>query len=207
MKRYIFPSAAAVLLASAAPWALAANQQGANDQSGANSQSGMSQSTSSSHNPRAQIGAPPAQEISKFQNAKLSLTDAINKAQQQQQGKTVAARFEMWNGQPSYFVRTCANNQIWEGRLNANTGELIGQPRTFAVNQAPQKLQQHAKTVRSAQNSLTQAVQNAEQQQGGKAMMAKVREGSNGQASYDVDLLKNGQLRTAMVDTSTGKIR
>ena len=46
----------------------------------------------------------------------------------------------------------------------------------------------------------------AEQQQGGKAIMAKVQVDSDGKANYDVDVVTNGHFHIAMVDTSTGKV-
>lgn len=196
MNRYVIPSVTAtVLLAAGGSWALAENNP-----------MGMSSNTGSTPSSQADVSAPPTTDIAPFHKAKLSLSDAIHSAQQQQQGKAVEARFEMWDGQPAYFVRTCAHNRIWEGRINANSGQVIGQPQTFTANQVTRELNDEAKAVTDSKTSLTQAVKDAEQQQGGKAIMAKVQLGSSGKPSYDIDVVTNGQLRTAMVDASTGKV-
>jgi uncharacterized membrane protein YkoI len=196
MKRYIIPSAvAALLFASAGSWALAGDHR-----------ADMNSDTNSTRDSEAEVGAPPQADIALFQGANLSLTDAIHAAQQQHKGRTIESRFEEWRGQPAYFVRTYANNQVWEGRINANSGQLIGQPRTFAADQLTWDLSREAKAAKATQTSLIEAVTNAEQQQGGKAIMAKLQPGSNGKASYDVDVVKNGQFQTAMVDASTGNV-
>lgn len=121
MNRHIIsPAAAAVLVASFAPWALAAGNHAA-----------MSSNMSSSHITQIEPGAPPKTDIRPFQSARLSLTDAIRAARQQQK---------------------------------------------------------------------------AEQQQGGRAIMAKVQIDSNGKPNFDVDVVKNGQLQIAQVDASSGKV-
>jgi len=195
MNRCIIPpAAAAVLLASFAPWALAGSNQ-----------TEASSNMSSTHITQIELGAPPKTDIRPFQSASLSLTDAIRIAQQQHKGDTLEVKFEMWDGQPAYFIRASERHEIWEGRINANSGQLIGQPRTFTSNQITHALEQKANAARRTHTSLAQAVRNAEQQQGGKAIMAKVQVDSTGKANFDVDVVKNGQLQVAQVDASTGK--
>jgi uncharacterized membrane protein YkoI len=195
MRKHIIPSiATAVLFASAVPWALAGSNP-----------TDTSSNASSTHITQIELGAPPKTDIRPFQSAKLSLTDAIHTAQQQQKGKALEVKFEMWNGQPAYFIRTSEDHRIWEGRINANSGQLIGQRRTYDSGQITRSLEQKAKAVERTQTSLTQAVQNAEQQQGGKAIMAKVQVDSNGKANYDVDVVTKGQFHIALIDASNGK--
>jgi uncharacterized membrane protein YkoI len=195
MSRYIVPVAAAMLFASSAPWALAADNQ-----------QGTGSNTSSTRVSQIELGAPPKTDIAPFKRATLTLSDAIHSAQQQHKGEALEARFEMWDGQPAYFIRTSENHRIWEGRINANSGQLIGQPRTFTADEITRALKERAKAVEDTHISLTQAVKNAEQQQGGKAIMAKVQVDSNGKASYDVDVVSDGQLHIAMVDARTGSV-
>jgi uncharacterized membrane protein YkoI len=196
MNRYIIPPAvAAVLLASFSSWALAVDDH-----------TGPSSNMSSTHITQVELGAPPKTDIRPFRGAKLSLTDAIHAAQQQHKGDALEVKFEMWDGQPAYFIRASQNHEIWEARINANSGQLIGQPRTFTSHQITHALEQRANAVSRTHTSLAQAVQNAEQQRGGKAIMAKVQIDSSGQADFDVDVVKNGQLQVAQVDASTGKV-
>lgn len=199
---------ATALLLAAAPLAFATPSQTTN---GANANTATTESQSSTrttteHSAWSNVATPPKADVGPFEHAKLSLTDAIRTAQQQAQGKTLEARFEMWQGKPAYFVRTCANGQVWEGRIDANSGQLIGQPRTMAASKLGSGLEHDMTALRGAHTSLTQAVSTAEQQQGGKVIMASVKAGANGKASYSLDLIKNGQLHTAMVNAQSGQL-
>ena len=153
------------------------------------------------------VGTPPRTDVNPFETAKLSLTQAIAESQKEMRGKTLDARFEIWHGRPAYLVRTYAANQVWETRIDANSGELIGQPATVSRNELGPQLQRDVTALNDAQTGLEQAIGNAEQQEGGKAIRASVRASGGGSALYDVDLVKNGRLRTAMVDASTGQMR
>ena len=97
-------------------------------------------------------------------------------------------------------MRTYANHQIQECRINADTGEMIGQSRTISSQQLGAHYAKEVKAVQSAQTDLATAVKTAEQQNGGRAILAKLETRGNGNAAYDLDLVKNGQLHTAMVN-------
>jgi uncharacterized membrane protein YkoI len=184
---------AAALLLAAAPLAFATPASGAN---GAQTE----------HSAWSKVSAPPQADVAAFEHAKVSLTDAIRTAQQQEKGKTLEARFEMWQGKPAYLVRTCSKGQVWEGRIDANSGRLLGQPHTMSEDKAGSWLKNDMSALRTAQTSLTQAVSQAEHKDGGKVIMARVKAGANGVATYDLDLVKHGQLRTAMVNAENGRL-
>lgn len=141
-----------------------------------------------------------------FESAKLSLTQAVTNAQRESRGKPLAARFEVWHGKPVYLIRTYSANQVWETRIDADTGESIGQPTSISENELGSQLKKDIAALDKAQTSLTDAVNKAEQQQGGKVIMARVKPVSGG-VSYDLDLVKNGRLHTAMVDAQSGQLR
>ncbi|MGH8219480.1 MAG: PepSY domain-containing protein [Steroidobacteraceae bacterium] len=158
------------------------------------------------HEESARLGTPPRADVKPFESAKLSLTQAISRAQSENRGKPLAARFEVWHGRPVYVIRTYSANQVWETRVDANSGETIGQPATVAKHALGRQTQKEIEALDNARASLTDAVNKAEQQQGGKVIMARVKPVSGG-ASYDIDLVKNGRLHTAMVDAQSGQLR
>lgn len=148
-----------------------------------------------------------AAPLAPFDSAKLSLTQAIAEAQKEMRGKTLDARFEVWQGKPAYLIRTYAANQVWESRIDANAGQPIGQPSAVARSELGPAIHRDVAALDNAQTSLEQAIGNAEQQQGGRAIMASVRAAAGGRATYAVDLVKDGRLHTAMIDTATGQLK
>ena len=182
---------AAVFLA-AAPLALAAHHR-------------VSSSSAAAQSRR--LGTPPRGDVTPFESAKLSLTQAIADSQKEMRGKTLDARFEIWQGRPAYLIRTYSANQVWESRIDANTGQPIGEPKTVAQSELGPALHRDVTALDNAQTTLEQAIGNAEQRQGGKAIMASVRSAMSGDARYAVDLVKNGRLHTAMIDTATGQLK
>jgi uncharacterized membrane protein YkoI len=153
------------------------------------------------------LAAPPRADVTPFESAKLSLTQAIADSQKEMRGKTLDARFEVWQGRAAYVIRTYSANQVWQSRIDANTGQPIGQPTTLSQSELGPSLQRDVTALNNAPMNLDQAVSNAEQREGGKAIMASVKASRSGSATYDVDLVKNGRVRTAMIDASTGRMR
>jgi uncharacterized membrane protein YkoI len=154
-----------------------------------------------------EVAAPPQADIKPFEDAKLSLTQAISDAQREMRGNTLEARFEVWHGEPSYLIRTWSTNQVWQGRIDANNGRFIDQPMAIPEDQLSPRLKKDIAGLQNVQTNLMQAVQSAEQKEGGKAMLASVQSRSPGSASYRLDLVKNNRLHVAMVDAQTGQLR
>jgi uncharacterized membrane protein YkoI len=191
---------AATLLSAATLLALAANpQMPSQDTSSMRSQTMSSQSE--------RLGTPPREDVTPFQSAKLSLTQAIVDSQKEMRGKPLDARFAVWQGRPAYIIRTYSANQVWQTRIDANTGQPLGQPTTVSQTELGPQIQRDITALNNAPTSLDQAVANAEQREGGKAIMASVKASRSGNATYDVDLVRNGRVRTAMIDASTGQMR
>ena len=192
------------LLTAATPLALAANPQ-TYTQSQSQSAANMRSQSMSSQSDRP--GTPAREDATPFRNAKLSLTQAIADSQKEMRGKTFDARFEVWQGRPAYVIRTYSANQVWQSRIDADTGQPIGQPTTVSQTELGPQVQRDITALNNAATSLDQAVRSAEQREGGKAIMASVRSSRGGIATYNVDLVKNGRVRTAMIDASTGQMR
>lgn len=154
-----------------------------------------------------EIGRAPAADVKPFESAKLSLVQAISSAQREMRGKTLEARFELWHGKPVYLVRTYTNGQVWESRIDADSGQPIGQPRSIPKSELSSRLQRDVAALDRVQTDVADAVSKAEQQDGGKAMMVGVNEQSNGDAAYRMELVTDGRLRTAVVDAQNGQLR
>lgn len=95
---------------------------------------------------------------------------------------------------------------IWEGWVDANTGNLIGQARMLPENQVSASLRRRAEVAQNAQASLSDAIGTAQQQRGGKAIMGVLKAGSAG-AAYDLGLVRGGEIHTAMVNAQTGNLK
>jgi uncharacterized membrane protein YkoI len=150
----------------------------------------------------------PTADLNAAKSAKVSLTDAINAAQEQNHGNVVSARFEVRQGKPEYLIRAydSQSRQEWVGHIDANTGQPIGQGRTVSLSGLPKEDQQELTASQNPGTTLAQAVQTAEQQRGGKALAAGLS-ARNGQVSYRTELLKsNGSTQMAMINPQSGQV-
>lgn len=171
-------------------------------------QRGSASGWSRSHAQARSAEQVPKADIAEAKSAKVSLTDAINTAQQQNHGDVVSARFELHQGKPEYLIKTfnSQSRQEWVGHIDASTGKMIGQGRTIALSSLPKEDQQELTASQSAGTTLGQAVQTAEQQRGGKALAAGLS-ARNGHVSYKTELLKsNGRTQMAMVNPKSGQV-
>jgi uncharacterized membrane protein YkoI len=128
---------------------------------------------------------------------------AIADSQREMRGRTLEARLEVWRRQPAYLVRTHNSNQVWQSRIDANSGQPLSMPRAIPKGELSTRLQRDATALDRAQTSVTDAISKAEQQQGGKAIMVSVKVQANGSAAYDVDLVNHGHLHTAVVNAQS----
>lgn len=154
-----------------------------------------------------EVTAPPRADVKPFEHAKLSLVQAVSDAQKELRGNILGARFEVWNGKPTYLIRTYTANEIWQERVDANTGQPLGQPTSVPQSQLGKKLQNNVAALQNVKTNFIDAVNNAEQKQGGKAMMAAVEAQQDGTVSYKLELLKHGRLQVAMVNAQEGQLR
>lgn len=201
------PALAAAFLLGAAPLALAA--------------SNASQSANPLQMPAEPTGQSGHSQIQAFQQAKTSLEQAIGTAQDHTNGKAVMAAFQDENGKPVYRVTTLQNNAIWQGRIDANSGDLVGNGKTTQVSELSQKDQTLLKEVQSAPNSLKDAINAAEgavqnnnnnqasnnnnEQNNGKAIAAALQS-QQGKLAYKIDVVRNHQIEAMNVNPTTGKV-
>ncbi len=168
--------------------------------------SGWNESSKSDTGLRSAERLPKA-DIAAAKNAKVSLIDAIETAQQQNHGKVVSARFELRHGKPEYSIKTfdSQSRQEWLEHIDAQTGQVIGQGRKIPLSSLPKEDRQELTALqRSSGATLAQAVQTAQLQRGGKAVAVELSAG-NGQVGYKTELLKsNGRTQMAMISAGTG---
>jgi uncharacterized membrane protein YkoI len=71
--------------------------------------------------------APTPAAINAFQNAKTTLPQAIQAAEQHSNGKAFDVSFTDQGGTPVYMIDTFHNNTVWQGEVDAGTGKVVGQ--------------------------------------------------------------------------------
>lgn len=142
-------------------------------------------------------------KLTAFQKAKLSVLDAITAAESQ--GKVIDVSFSTENGTPIYEVKTYRNNSVWEGRIDASTGQVIGQGKTTPESQLDREDRAELTGIQNAPKSLADAVKAAERHSDAKAMSSAVEE-TGGKIVYEVEVIKNGTSQKLVVDPQTGQV-
>lgn len=118
--------------------------------------------------------------------AKLSLTQAINTAEQQGDGKAIDAEFDVEDGVAMYEISILGADKLQKYKLDANTGQ-VRETENETIEKYFTRLKPEA--VNSAKTTLAQAIGIAEQRVGGKAAEAEIdREGDT--VGYEVKVAK-----------------
>jgi uncharacterized membrane protein YkoI len=144
-------------------------------------------------------------ELAAFQNIKMTLGNAISAAEKHAGGKALDVSFEDKGGTPAYNVKTYQNNAVWEGKVDANSGQVIGQGKTIPESQLDQEDKAELTGLHNAKVALAQAVGMAEKHANGKAIDAGLEE-RNGKVAYEIEIVKNGAIQTVMVDPASGQV-
>src|SRR3954452_11125888 len=144
-----------------------------------------------------------ASDVQAMQNLKVSLSQAIDMAEKQGQGKAIDAAFNRDGNAGHYAVKVLSDNgnKLVEYKVDGTSGQVTG-----TDNQPLEKYFTRLKPadVANARTSLKQALATAEKQANGRAIEAEVeREGSgvqykvtvaNGDRTQDVRVDGNGQV-------------
>jgi uncharacterized membrane protein YkoI len=144
-------------------------------------------------------------DIQAFENAKVSLADAITAAEKHTQGKAIDAAFADYNGTPAYQVKTFQHGAVWDGMIDATSGEVIGQGETTPENKLDREDKAELAAFQTAKQSLIQALKAAEQHTGGKAIDAGLEE-TEGKVVYEIEVVKNGELQSVEVNPESGQV-
>ena len=125
-------------------------------------------------------------EIQAFENAKVSLSDAISAAEKHTQGKAMDAAFADYNGAPAYQVKTFQHGAVWDGIIDATSGEVIGDGETTSESDLERDDKAELAAFKTASQTLLQALKAAEEHAGGKAIDGGLEE-VGGKVVYAVD--------------------
>jgi uncharacterized membrane protein YkoI len=182
VKSYTFISR---LLLAAAPWVLTASAVRADVDHPSGSVSSSSQ----------QLTAFSNEELEAFVGARVGMPEAIATAQKYSRGWVVEANFDVTREAPVYKVRTYANAAIWEGEIDAVSGQVNGAGKRIPVNELDEDDRSELSgVVRVPTASLLQAVTLAENRVSGKVISDEVEE-IDGENAYALILFKDGSLR------------
>lgn len=135
--------------------------------------------------------------------SKIGLSQAIAISQKAVKGDVISAEFDQHKHSATgkYEVKTIANNIEYEIDIDANTGKVLKSKK--------QKLDKEDvaeyRTMKQAKTTLTQAMQKAAQNIGGKVIEAEF-DIDNGQAVYELKATKGNQLYKVVIDSMTGKV-
>lgn len=146
------------------------------------------------------------QDAQKLSSAKVSIADAIRKAERHGNGKAISYGFvASGNGAGTYEVKVLSNDdrRLTEYRIDTETGHIVR-----GGNEPVQKMLTRVKPeqIDSAPMSLSRAIDSAEQQSGGKATSASI-DAHGDHVIYDVKLARlDGSGSDIKVDTSTGHL-
>jgi uncharacterized membrane protein YkoI len=150
---------------------------------------------------------PTEKEIKSFEAAKVSLAEAIKiAAKQHKDAKVVDVSFDSQAGQLAYKVKTYQDNHVWEGAVDAWTGQVIGEGTTTPVSKLDEEDQLELAGSLKASIDLSTATALAEEKGSGKAISAGLEE-TNGRIVYEVIIVKNGAMTKFVVDPRSGQIK
>ena len=145
-------------------------------------------------------------ELKAFMQVKVALATAIAAANKHTSGGVVVdASFDAGNGKPAYKVKTYLKSSVWEGIVDAATGQVTGAGKTTPESELDQEDKAELAGLQQATTTLAQAVDTAEGQVAGKAISAGLEE-TNGKIVFEVMVLKNGSVRKIVIDPKTGQI-
>jgi uncharacterized membrane protein YkoI len=141
-------------------------------------------------------------DIHGVMSAKLSLSDAIQKAQKQDNGKAIFGKYETKNNAGNYVVTVVRA----DGKKDTmNVDPQTGQATKSEEASSGSSSQGGAQTIEQAKVGLTEAIKTAEAQ-GGKAMRATL-DTDKGKTAYKIELaMANNKTQTVWVDANSGQV-
>ncbi|HUC63797.1 MAG TPA: PepSY domain-containing protein [Stellaceae bacterium] len=144
--------------------------------------------------------------IAEVARVPVSLPQAITIAEAMSHANAVGARFAAAPGKPVYDIDTFANGVMWQGRIDATTGRLLGTPVTTpgtglgAAEAARLMWLQDTASV-----PLRRAVEIAERQSGGKAIASTLTSAA-GKLAYTTKVVTGDRVETLRIDPQNGRV-
>jgi uncharacterized membrane protein YkoI len=150
---------------------------------------------------------PTEKEIKSFAAVKVSLAEAIRLAAKKHgDAKVVEVSFDSQAGQLAYKVKTYQDNNVWEGAVDAWTGQIIGEGTTTPVSKLDEEDQLELAGLLKATIDLSTATALAEERGSGKAISAGLEE-TNGRVVYEVTIVSEGATTRFVIDPRTGQFK
>jgi uncharacterized membrane protein YkoI len=158
------------------------------------------------HTPEPDV-VPTEKVIQSFEKAKITLAEAISIAtKKHKDAKVVDVSFDDQAAQLAYKVKTYQDNNVWEGAIDAGTGEIIGEGITTPVSKLDEEDQLELAGSLKASIDLSTATALAEEKGSGKAISAGLEE-ANGRIVYEVTIVDKGATTRFVVDPKSGQIK
>ena len=146
-------------------------------------------------------------ELKAFSQVKTPIATAITAAKKYTDGAVVIdVSFDAGNGTPVFKVKTYQNSSVWEGTVDAVSGQVVGIGKTTKESDLDQEDKAELAGLPHATVTLAQAVEIAEKRDAGKAISVGLEE-TKGKIVFEVMIVKDGSVRKISIDPKTGQIQ
>jgi uncharacterized membrane protein YkoI len=143
------------------------------------------------------------EDVRALNASRMSITQAIDAAAKQGNGRPIDAEFARKGAAAHFDVKVLTQDKVMKYTVDANSGQVTGTSEqtieTFFTRMKPEDL-------RNTQTSLIQAIGAAEQRAQGKAIQAEA-ERDQGHISYEITVAKaDGSTHKIKVDGQSGQV-
>jgi uncharacterized membrane protein YkoI len=162
------------------------------------------------HDPVATLEASTEQSktsLLAFDQAKISLQDAISATESSLGGIVISAEFQISNGSPVYVVKTSRawDKSVCEETVDARTGNVITKDKAVPEARLDQRARLMLASLHDWFASLGEAVVAAKDSSGGKPISAHLVE-RDGAPFFQVTLVKGASTVNVVVDAKDGHV-
>jgi uncharacterized membrane protein YkoI len=131
----------------------------------------------------------------------LSLLDAIAAAERHSKGgKILEVSFKPTAWAAAYLLKIYRQGAIWEGRMDANSGEILGEEKASPESWLDVDDKAVLAGLETASTTIVQAVQIAEQHAQGKAIAVEIDAGDGIGTVWEIIVITNDMKRKVIVD-------
>ena len=139
--------------------------------------------------------------------ATVSLTQATQIAEKQEQGKTISAEFDIEKDRPLWEVKVLGIGGVKEYKIDASSGVVVKIEEEYIRGKLTNFVTgMNLKDLENAKTPLGQAVSMAEKEASGKAVKVEV-EHEHGSVQYDIFVRAADKTEKVKIEASTGRAR
>jgi uncharacterized membrane protein YkoI len=136
-----------------------------------------------------------------------SVMDAIVAAERHAGGgKVLEARLKLADSADTY-LKVHRNNAIWEGRIDARSGEVLGTEGMIPESQLDADERAELSVLKTASTTIVDAVHLAEQHIRGRAVAVEMEETKDGGTVWEVVVMMADEARSVIIDPATGEVK